>query len=156
MARIRILSAGNRMPDWVDAGFDEYARRLPRDFAVELREFPLSKLRAGGATARAVEEEGRTLLDAVMPDDLVVALELSGQSWSTEELAARLRGWRDAARRVNFLIGGPDGLSEACRRRADQQWSLSRLTLPHALVRILLIEQLYRAFSIVSAHPYHR
>lgn len=156
MARLRILCVGTRMPGWVEAGYADYAKRLPRDFAVELREFPLSKHRAGGATARAVEEEGAALLGALAPEELVVALEVKGQPWSTEELAARLREWRDSGRRVAFLVGGPDGLTDACRARAGAQWSLSRLTLPHALVRIVLIEQLYRAWSIIAAHPYHR
>lgn len=156
MARLRILATGSRMPDWVEAAYTDYSKRLPRDFAVELREFALSRQRSGSAVARAIDDEGAALLGAVAADEVVVALEVGGKPWSSDELATRLREWRDGGRRVSFLIGGPDGLSAACRARADAQWSLSRLTLPHALARIVVIEQLYRAYSIIAAHPYHR
>lgn len=151
-ARLRILAVGTRMPAWVQAGFAEYHRRMPRDFAVELRELPVSR-REG---VRAVAEEGEALLAALAPEELAVALEVGGEAWSTAELVSRLREWRDEGRRVAFLIGGPDGLSDACRARAAREWSLSRLTLPHPLVRIVLMEQIYRAWSILGAHPYHR
>lgn len=151
-ARLRILAVGTRMPAWVQAGFAEYHKRMPRDFAVELREIPVSR-REG---ARAVTEEGEALLAALGADEHVVALEVGGEPWSTEDLAARMRTWRDEGRRAAFLIGGPDGLADACRARAASQWSLSRLTLPHPLVRIVLMEQIYRAWSILGAHPYHR
>lgn len=151
-ARLRILAVGTRMPAWVQTGFAEYHKRMPRDFAVELREIPVSR-RAG---ARAVAEEGEALLAALAPEEHVVALEVGGEPWSTADLAARLRAWRDEGRRAAFLIGGPDGLGDACRARAASQWSLSRLTLPHPLVRIVLMEQIYRAWSILGAHPYHR
>jgi len=151
-ARLRILAVGTRMPAWVQAGFAEYHKRIPRDFAVELREIPVSR-REG---ARAVAEEGEGLLAALGADEHVVALEVGGEPWSTGDLASRLRVWRDEGRRAAFLIGGPDGLADACRARAASQWSLSRLTLPHPLVRIVLMEQIYRAWSILGAHPYHR
>ena len=151
-ARLRILAVGTRMPAWVQTGFAEYHKRMPRDFAVELREVPVSR-REG---ARAVAEEGEALLAALGADEHVVALEVGGEPWSTADLAARLRAWRDEGRRAAFLIGGPDGLSDACRARAAGQWSLSRLTLPHPLVRIVLMEQIYRAWTILGAHPYHR
>ena len=153
-ARLRIVAIGNRMPGWVQAGFEEYRKRLPRDFALELRELALA--RRGADTVRGIEEEGQALLGALAPDELVVALEVGGQPWSTEELATRMRVWRDEGRRVAFVVGGPDGLSAACRERAAHSWSLSRLTLPHPLVRVVLMEQLYRAWSILVAHPYHR
>jgi len=150
--RLRILAVGSRMPAWVQAGFAEYHKRMPRDFAVELREIPVSR-RDG---ARAVAEEGEALLAALAPEEHVVALEVGGEPWSTADLAARLRALRDEGRRAAFLIGGPDGLSDACRGRAAAQWSLSRLTLPHPLVRIVLMEQIYRAWTVLGAHPYHR
>ncbi len=153
-ARLRIVALGTRMPAWVQAGFEEYRKRMPRDFAVELRELALA--RRGADTARGVEEEGHAVLAALAADELVVALEVGGQPWSTEELAARMGVWRDEGRRVAFVVGGPDGLSAACRERAAHCWSLSRLTLPHPLVRVVLMEQLYRAWSILVAHPYHR
>ncbi len=151
-ARLRILAVGTRMPAWVQEGFAEYCKRLPREYAVELRELPLSR-RTG---ACAVDEEGHALLAALHPDEQVIALEVNGEAWSSENLAGNLRRWRDGGGRVAFLIGGPAGLAEACRARALRQWSLSRLTLPHPLVRIVLIEQIYRAWTILGGHPYHR
>ena len=151
-ARLRILAVGTRMPDWVQEGFAEYRKRLPREYAVELRELPLSR-RTG---ARAIDEEGDALLAALHADEQVIALEVSGEAWSSENLAASLRRWHDDGNRIAFLIGGPAGLAEACRARAARQWSLSPLTLPHPLVRIVLIEQLYRAWTILGGHPYHR
>ena len=153
-ARLRILAVGTRMPAWVQQGFEEYRKRLPRECALELRE--IAHVRRGADTARAVAEEGSALLAALAGDEYVVALEVGGKALDTGSVARSLGGWRDEARRAAFLIGGPDGLSAECRARADAQWSLSKLTLPHPLVRIVLAEQLYRAWSLLAGHPYHR
>jgi 23S rRNA (pseudouridine1915-N3)-methyltransferase len=153
-ARLRILAVGTRMPGWVEQGFEEYRRRLPRECALELREVPLA--RRGADTARALADEGEALLAALGADERAIALEVGGRALDTAELATRLGEWRDHGERVAFLIGGPDGLAEACRARARERWSLSRLTLPHPLVRIVLAEQLYRAWSLLAGHPYHR
>ena len=153
-ARLRLLAVGTRMPGWVQLGFEEYRKRLPRDCALELREIPLA--RRGADTVRAVQEEGEALLGALAGDEYVVAMEVGGKAIDTPGLAGILGRWRDEGRRAAFLVGGPDGLSAACRVRADATWSLSRLTLPHPLVRIVLAEQLYRAWSLLAGHPYHR
>lgn len=153
-ARLRLLAVGTRMPGWVQEGFEEYRKRLPREWALELREIPLA--RRGADVARAAREEGEALLAALDGDECVVAMEVGGKTLSTPELAARLGRWREEGRRAAFLVGGPDGLPDLCRARATEQWSLSRLTLPHPLVRVLLAEQLYRAWSLMAGHPYHR
>ena len=153
-ARLRLLAVGTRMPGWVQEGFEDYRKRLPRDCALELREIALA--RRGADVARGVRDEGEALLAALDDDEFVVALEVGGRMLSTPDLATRLGSWRDEGQRVAFLVGGPEGLAEACRVRAREQWSLSRLTLPHPLVRILLAEQLYRAWSLLAGHPYHR
>jgi 23S rRNA (pseudouridine1915-N3)-methyltransferase len=153
-ARLRLLAVGTRMPAWVDTGFEEYRKRLPRECALELREIPLA--RRGADTARAVAEEGEALLAALAGDEIVVAMEVGGTAIDTPSLAKTLGRWHDEGRRAAFLVGGPDGLAQACRARAGLQWSLSRLTLPHPLVRIVLAEQLYRAWSLLAGHPYHR
>jgi 23S rRNA (pseudouridine1915-N3)-methyltransferase len=153
-ARLRLLAVGTRMPGWVEAGFEEYRKRLPRECALELREIALA--RRGADTARAVAEEGEALLGALAGDEIVVAMEVGGTAIDTPALAKTLGRWRDEGRRAAFLVGGPDGLAQACRARAELQWSLSRLTLPHPLVRIVLAEQLYRAWSLLAGHPYHR
>jgi len=144
------------MPEWVTAGYEEYAKRLPRECELVLREIVPAQRGKSGHEARWIEEEGERILASLARDDFVVALEVGGKPWSTPQLAGQLAGWMQAGRRVALLVGGPDGLAEACRKRADQLWSLSPLTLPHPLVRIVVAEQIYRAWSILRNHPYHR
>ena len=154
--QVHLIAAGTRMPRWVTEGYDEYARRLPHECRLQLREIPLGR-RRGGDTVRAVTEEGDRMLAALSGHDLrVVALAVDGRAWSTEALARQLDGWLHDGRDLALLIGGPDGLATACRERAEFAWSLSPLTLPHGLVRVLVAEQLYRAWSILAGHPYHR
>lgn len=151
---ITVAAVGTRLEPWVYDAFDAYKARLPRHLGLELEEVPLGR-RAAGASA-AVEEEGERLLRHVRPGALTLALDERGQQWSSAELAGQLRNWLEQQPRVAILVGGPDGLSAACRERADRIWSLSRLTFPHAVVRVLLAEQLYRAWTILQGHPYHR
>jgi 23S rRNA (pseudouridine1915-N3)-methyltransferase len=153
--RIRLVSAGTRLPGWVNEGHAEYAKRLS-GYRYELIEVPAPR-RAGGADiARAVATEGRRMLEIVGARDYVVALEVTGRAMTTSELArwlgARLADGRDLA----FVIGGPDGLSPELLERADFRWSLSPLTWPHGLARIMVAEQIYRAQSLLQGHPYHR
>jgi 23S rRNA (pseudouridine1915-N3)-methyltransferase len=154
--KCRLIAAGTRLPDWVNAGFHEYQKRLRSPLVLELHEIPVATRRAGENPARAIQREGEHMLAALGRDDYVVALEIAAKAMSTEQLSAwlaeRMRGGRSLA----LLIGGPDGLSAQCRERADQSWSLSPLTLPHALVRVVVAEQLYRAMSLLAGHPYHR
>ncbi|HLS98647.1 MAG: 23S rRNA (pseudouridine(1915)-N(3))-methyltransferase RlmH [Porticoccaceae bacterium] len=154
--RLRILAVGTRMPGWVTEGFNEYRKRLPPEIRVELVELPLGPRGKGQPLERAMEREGEAMLKAIQPGDGVIALDVPGKPWSTEQLAHQLRAWQESGKNHNLLIGGPDGLPPACLARADQSWSLSPLTLPHPLVRILLIEQLYRAWSLNAGHPYHK
>ncbi len=154
--RIRIIALGTKMPSWVAAGYDDYARRLPRDWTVELVALPLATRGKSTSTDAIIEKEADAMLGAIGKGDKVVALEVKGRPWSTEELARQLGDWRMSGVNYSLLIGGPDGLSQRCRDRADLQWSLSPLTLPHPLVRIVVIEQLYRAYSLLHNHPYHK
>ena len=154
--RIHLLAVGTRMPTWVVDAYQEYAKRLPRECTLQLVEIPLGKRRKSLGAARAAEEEGRQLLASLPKDCTVIALDVRGQSWSTEKLAVRLQGWLSSGRDVALLVGGPDGLSADCLARADLKWSLSALTYPHSLVRVVLAEQLYRAWTINCGHPYHR
>jgi len=153
--RIRLLAVGTRMPGWVEAGIADYVRRLGPEFRLEIDELAPGK-RGSGDDARAVADEGRRMLIAIDPDEYVVALEVHGKSFSTEELAKWLAQRLQEGRDVALLIGGPDGLAPECRKRGNLHWSLSPLTLPHALARIVVVEQLYRAMSILKGHPYHR
>jgi 23S rRNA (pseudouridine1915-N3)-methyltransferase len=154
--KCRLIAAGTRLPDWINDGFREYQKRLRSPVILELQEIPVAPRRAGENPQRAILREGTDMLAALKPGDYVVALEISAPSMSTEQLstwlAERLRDGRPLA----LLIGGPDGLSPQCRARADQSWSLSPLTLPHGLVRVVVAEQIYRAMSLLAGHPYHR
>ena len=154
--RIHLLAVGTRMPSWVVEGSREYAKRLPRECTLQLVEIPPAKRHKSLTAEQARQQEGQAILAALPKDCSVVALDVRGKSWSTETLAAQLDNWLVSGRDVALLVGGPDGLSDACLERADQRWSLSRLTYPHPLVRIVLAEQLYRAWTITTGHPYHR
>jgi 23S rRNA (pseudouridine1915-N3)-methyltransferase len=154
--KCKLIAAGTRLPDWVNQGFREYQKRLRTPLLLELVEIPVATRRAGDNPQRAITREGETMMAAIGRDDYVVALEVAAKSMTTEQLSAwfaeRLRDGRPLA----LLVGGPDGLAAACRTRANQSWSLSPLTLPHALVRVVLAEQIYRAMSLLAGHPYHR
>lgn len=155
---LRIIAAGTRLPQWIDTGYLEYASRLKGDFKLELIEIPLAQ-RTAGTPARAISKEGvrmRNALDAMGEKPYVVALQVTGKPFSTEQLAKFLEARAQEGRPVAFCIGGPDGLGAEIDARADWRWSLSALTLPHALVRVVVAEALYRAVMVVKRHPYHR
>ncbi|WP_198264167.1 23S rRNA (pseudouridine(1915)-N(3))-methyltransferase RlmH [sulfur-oxidizing endosymbiont of Gigantopelta aegis] len=153
---IYLLAVGNKMPDWVTKGYNEYAKRLNGDCHLKLVEIAPGKRGKNADLVRIKKAEGDKLLDAIPKGCLVIALEVLGKVWSTEKLSQQMDTWLHSGQDVALLIGGPEGLSEACVARADIKWSLSSLTLPHPLVRVLLSEQLYRAYSILKNHPYHR
>ncbi|KPP98225.1 23S rRNA (pseudouridine(1915)-N(3))-methyltransferase RlmH [Marinobacter sp. HL-58] len=154
--RLRLVCVGQKMPEWVSQGYAEYARRMPPELPIELVEIPMPHRGKNPDIPRLMQKEADAILSALGSRDLVIALEVGGRNWSTEKLAGQLENWQQDGRDISFLVGGPDGLAEACRARADLSWSLSPLTLPHPLVRILLAEQLYRAWSVTRNHPYHR
>jgi 23S rRNA (pseudouridine1915-N3)-methyltransferase len=154
--KCRLIAAGTRLPDWVNSGFHEYQKRLRTPLVLELHEIPVATRRAGENPQRAILREGADMLAALGRDDYVVTLEITAKAMSTEQLSAWLAERMRDGRPLALLIGGPDGLSPECSERADQSWSLSPLTLPHALVRVVVAEQLYRAMSLLAGHPYHR
>lgn len=147
---------GERMPAWVQAGYAEYARRLPPECAMELTEIPLRRRTKGIDLRRIMHQEGEHMLSALPPRCGVWALTVDGKQRSTEQLAAALGRWMAAGRDQVLLVGGPEGLDPQCVARADGRWSLSTLTLPHPLVRVIVAEQIYRAWTILAGHPYHR
>lgn len=154
--RIHLLAVGTRLPVWQQRGFEEYARRLPRECALHLIEIPAPRRSRGHGAAQAMATEWERMSRALPRDARVVALDERGTMDDTAALAARLGRWLHDGRDVAMLIGGPDGLAPAALQRADACWSLSPLTLPHGLVRVLVAEQLYRAWSLIKGHPYHR
>jgi len=154
--RARLIAVGERMPAWVADGFAEYRKRLSRDLPLELVEIRLGARGKGRDPARAIAEEGAAVLAALPKDASVIALDVRGKAWSSEDLAQAFLRWRMDARDLAFVIGGPDGHAPEVLARADQRWSLGPLTLPHMLVRLVVVEQLYRATTILAGHPYHR
>ncbi|NKN34405.1 23S rRNA (pseudouridine(1915)-N(3))-methyltransferase RlmH [Marichromatium bheemlicum] len=154
--RIQLISVGRRMPDWVEQGYAEYARRLPPECALQLHEIEPARRVKNGSVARYKDEEAERIFKAIPKGAAVIALDGSGEAWSTERLAQTLEDWLADGRDRALLVGGPDGLDPRCLARAEQRWSLSRLTFPHPLVRVILAEQLYRAWSLTRGHPYHR
>ena len=145
---------GNRMPAWVDAGFAEYAARMPREARLEL--VALKAAPRGGAIERLLDAEADRILSAVPGGSAKIVLDERGTALTTAELARRMARWREGGRDIAFIIGGADGLAERVKKAAEFTWSLSPLTLPHGLARVVLAEQLYRAHSILHNHPYHR
>ena len=131
--KIQLIAVGTKMPDWVKTGFEEYQRRFPKDMPFELVEIPAGKRGKNADT-----------------------LDIPGKPWTTAQLAQQLEGWKNDGRDVCLLIGGPEGLSPECKAAAEQSWSISALTLPHPLVRVVVAESLYRAWSLSTNHPYHR
>lgn len=154
--KIHLLAIGERAPAWVRAGFNEYAGRLPPTMRLTLREIRAGRRVKGADLDRVVREEGGRLLAAVPRGAYAVALERTGRELTTEELASELRAQMARGGDLALLVGGPEGLSGDCLARAHARWSLSRLTLAHPLVRVVVAEQIYRAWSIVSGLPYHR
>lgn len=154
--RLKLICVGQKMPDWVSRGFNDYVRRMPPELPIELTEIAMAHRGKNPDIDRLMKREGEAILATLGDRDRVLALDVGGRSWSTEKLASQLETWQQDGQDVCFLVGGPDGLDQACRQRADQLWSLSDLTLPHPLVRILLAEQLYRAWTVTRNHPYHR
>ena len=151
-----MIAVGTRVPSWVGEAYREFSKRLPRECTLQLHEIPLGKRSKSQPAERAQNDEGRSMLGAIPADCHVVALDVKGRAWSTEDLASSLQDWMASGRDLALLVGGPDGLSAACLERADQRWSLSALTFPHALVRVIIAEQLYRAWTVTTGHPYHR
>lgn len=154
--RINLVAVGKRMPAWVETGYQEYAKRLPVIFKLQLIEIATETRTKNADLTKLIAKEGEQMLAAISPTDHIIALDEHGTSWNTHDLAKQLQTWRDHAINISLLIGGPDGLAPSCLQKANQRWSLSALTLPHPLVRIIVAEQLYRAWSILSHHPYHR
>ena len=154
--KVRVLTVSHRQPDWVVAGHDDYARRLPREWAFELVEIRPEPRSGNGLEERVRAAEAKRLTAALPKQALVVALDERGASWSTAQFAERLQRFQAAGRDLAFVIGGADGLDEQFRAAAAERLSLSALTLPHGLVRVVLVEQLYRAAMLAKGHPYHR
>ena len=154
--RVRLIAVGTRMPKWVEQGVAEFQVRLPREWRFEIVEIPVAARGDNADIARLKQAEGEKMLKAIPQGAEVIAFDERGELLSTTDWARAAEAWQRHGRDVALLIGGPDGLAPACLARATRKWSLSKLTLPHGLVRVMVLEQLYRAWSVTAGHPYHR
>lgn len=153
---INLIAVGSRCSQWAETAFQDYQKRLPSECKLNLITIPLSKRNKNSEISKHIAEEEKKILAAIPKRSRIIALDVQGQMWNTLQLAQSLQRWQLERQDVSLLIGGPDGLGAACTKIAERIWSLSPLTLPHALVRIIVAEQLYRAWSLLSNHPYHR
>ena len=154
--QIQLITVGTKMPQWLTEGYQEYAKRLPQDCTLSLCEIPMGKRSPHADIKRLQNKEGSQMLSSIGKNNHIVALEVKGKSWTTEQLSLELKKWRQSGKNISLLIGGPEGMLPEVSQRANQAWSLSPLTLPHPMVRLIIAEQIYRAWSILSHHPYHR
>ncbi|MCC5852454.1 MAG: 23S rRNA (pseudouridine(1915)-N(3))-methyltransferase RlmH [Alkalimonas sp.] len=154
--KLLLIAVGSKMPAWVQTAYQEYARRFPRDLPLELIEIPAQKRGKNADIKRILQQEGEKMLAAVPKGARIVTLEVTGKAWDSPTLASQLSQWQLDGRDVCLLVGGPEGLAPECIAASEAKWSLSALTLPHPLVRVVLAESLYRAWSICTNHPYHR
>jgi len=153
---IRLLAVGDRQPPWVDEAFSTYSERLPREWQFRLDLIPTVRRNKNDKSRQAMEAEGELILAKLGQSEQVVLLDERGRQLTSKALAGKLSDWQIDGRDLCFVIGGPDGVADSCKQRADFTWSLSQLTLPHGLARVLFAEQLYRAHSLHTGHPYHR
>lgn len=153
---LQISAIGTKLPRWINEGVSEYTKRFSRECRLQLEALPAVKRHNLHDAAKYKQQETDALLSSVPQGSYVVVLDVKGEAWSTEKLAEHLAAWLQHQTHISFLIGGADGLAENALSRAQKVWSLSALTLPHGLVRILVVEQLYRAWSLINHHPYHR
>ena len=154
--KIGLIAIGAKMPIWVKSGYEEYQQRLTQDCKLSIHEIAAIKRNKQTDLKKVCEDEGQKILSAIPKGNHIIALEVKGKPWTTEQLSQQMQQWMQSGQDLSLLIGGPEGLSQSCRDKANQQWSLSPLTLPHPMVRIIVAEQLYRAWSIIKNHPYHR
>lgn len=154
--KIHLIATGNRMPDWVQQASEDFIRRLPAEVKINSILLPLIKRGKNPDIKRIVRDESRRLLAAVPDGSVLVVLDVLGRSVSTRKLATIFDDWQQQGQDVAIIIGGPDGVSEELLSSAAIKLSLSELTFPHHLVRVILLEQIYRAWSILNNHPYHR
>jgi len=153
---IRLLAVGDRQPSWVDEAFSTYSERLPREWKFRLDVIPTVRRNKNDKSRQAMEAEGELIVAKLGQSEQVVLLDERGRQLTSKLLAGKLSDWQIDGRDLCFVIGGPDGVADSCKQRADFTWSLSQLTLPHGLARVLFAEQLYRAHSLQTGHPYHR
>lgn len=154
--KLQLIGVGIKMPSWINTAFQDYARRFPKDMPLEMTEIAPERRGKNANISRILSNEGRMMLDSCGRADHIITLDIAGAAWSSRALATQLERWKQIGQNIALLIGGPEGLSAECKKNAHQSWCLSPLTLPHPLVRVIVAESLYRAYSLSCHHPYHR
>ncbi|HSW13027.1 MAG TPA: 23S rRNA (pseudouridine(1915)-N(3))-methyltransferase RlmH [Solimonas sp.] len=154
--KIHLIVVGTRMPAWVETAYADYAGRMPRECRLQLVEIPVAERGKNADIARLKQAEGEKILKAIPRDSMVIALDERGETLGSTEWSREMAQWLQSGRDTCLLVGGPDGHAAEVLQRADRRWSLSKLTLPHGMVRVMLAEQLYRAWTLLGNHPYHR
>ena len=154
--KVQIIAVGQKMPEWVNVACTDYLKRIPRELNIQLTTIPLTQRKSRASVEQLRRQEAELILKKIPRSSFSIALDEQGKQWSSLEWSLQLERWMPEYTQVNFIIGGPDGLAEQCRQACAQTISLGRMTMPHALVRVVLIEQLYRAWTLRSGHPYHR
>lgn len=154
--KLFIVTVGHKMPGWITTGFNEYAKRMPRETKIELMEIKPEPRTTGKNTQQIMEAEAQRILTALPQNCRRIALDEHGAQHTTKQLASQMQDWMGEGQDVAFIIGGADGLHDSVKQSAQQLMALSAFTLPHAFVRVLIAEQLYRAYSLMHNHPYHR
>lgn len=156
MLKCTVITLGNKMPGWVVQGSNDYAKRFNDGILLKIIEIPLIRRSKSSDLTRILDKESSLIKEALPNGARIIALEIEGKAFSSEELAQHISKLQNTSSHLCFLIGGPEGLSTEILKLCDERWSLSKLTLPHPLVRIILLETLYRAWSIMNNHPYHK
>lgn len=154
--KIQLIAVGTKMPDWIEKGYQEFARRFPKEMQLELLEINAGKRGKNADIKRILQKEGELTLAVIPKGNKIITLEVTGKAWTTTQLASEMKKWQLDGRNISLLIGGPEGLAPECIAKSEQRWSLSALTLPHPLVRVIVAESLYRAYTLTINHPYHR
>ena len=154
--QIQVINVAQKMPTWVDTACADYLKRMPREILPKLVTIPLPSRKSQQSAASQQQRDSSLILDKLAPGSMNIALDEQGRQWSSLDWSKSLQNWMFEFPRVNLVIGGPDGLSEQCIEACQQRVSLGRMTMPHALVKIVVLEQLYRAWTILKGHPYHR
>ena len=154
--QIDLIAVGKKMPTWIESGFKEYAKRLPKNINFKLIEITPATRSKNNNADNYKQKEQEKIEAALSPKSIIIALDERGKSINSQQLANQLQTWNDDNQHISLIIGGADGLNEPLKKKANQLWSLSAMTLPHGLVRVMIAEQIYRAWSITQNHPYHR
>ena len=154
--KIHLIEVCDKTPSWAEEGFSEYQKRIPKEFKFQLHQVKPGKRSGESNLKKIMFDEGRRMISLIPKNAIVIKLEIEGQQWATKNLSSNLQNWMNNRRDIAFLVGGPEGLPSECKKISSISWSLSALTLPHSLVKIFIAEQIYRAWSILTNHPYHR